>query len=938
MACMEPVFSQCAGEDNNITICDKYDNILNRTYNLFANLNGTPDPGGTWSTTNSANLDALDTNSGIVDLWKINYFGEHQFTYTNNDCNESATVIITLGGYAGQDNTDGSANACGDSTVNLFSFLGSQIDDQVPDFNGIWEEDPDTETGLLNENFFNAEMAGPGEYKFTYTVPAVDICPSKQSTVFLEVHPAPDSGIPQNFVVCTTDDLSGYINLDLNDLLLGEDPNGEWTEESTNQIDNIADHTINVQEINNNFGYGSYNFTYSVLPTHPVCSESLTMVSIIILPVLSGNMEATNYCSGTDYGVTLNYGDSLLPAGLYQLEYRVNSSEGVQDIVTSIDLNNGIGVFSVSPVVVPINEIVQLDIIGIQGTMPEQDVCDEIMVQQVSFMVSSPSASAESICLNTDVTVQLTNILNTFGTLANGSHSIDYTLTNPENSITNSSIANINFVDGSASFNISAPNTGVSGAYTIDISIGNSFGIDCAIATGFQVIPEPENIDLQVIVDNNCNATSVDVFVDAPTLTDGSYTIDYEVIEQISQTTLIDNSINFIGGMAEYEIDIANLPDGDYSVILKSFQNDTTPCRLQFEFEIQENFAIGGIPEIIEAPTQQSFCLNNGTPTLEDISVNASGDISFFESNTDNAVLTITTPLVNGEDYYISSTNPDNNCVSQQRTRVQVTLLMTNTPTTTNTNLVLCGSENPTLADLNVVSSNEGSIIWYSSHLGGTMLDSNEILVDGQSYFATEQLNGFCESETRLEIIPNIINPPLPNLKRNELHICGLDNPTVNELINTEITIDGRIEWFDVVEGGEPLSASDLLKDNSTYYAQSYDIDSGCINSNRVPVTVDLNNCVPEEYGFFIPDGFSPNNDGKNDTFFIPNIEIIFPDFTLEIFNRYGNSLFKGDMDNLAWDGSEIGSSAAPNGIYFYIVTFNKEGYNPKQGRLYLNR
>ncbi|HAI41312.1 MAG TPA: hypothetical protein DCM40_25975, partial [Maribacter sp.] len=118
---------------------------------------------------------------------------------------------------------------------------------------------------------------------------------------------------------------------------------------------------------------------------------------------------------------------------------------------------------------------------------------------------------------------------------------------------------------------------------------------------------------------------------------------------------------------------------------------------------------------------------------------------------------------------------------------------------------------------------------------------------------------------------------------------------------------------------------------------ENYDPLTGCSAATRVPVTIGFSDCDPENYDFFIPDGFSPNADGKNDTFFIPNIETIFPNFTLEILNRYGSTLFKGDISNPAWDGSN-GSSTAPNGVYFYIINYNKGNAAPIQGRLYLNR
>jgi len=135
------------------------------------------------------------------------------------------------------------------------------------------------------------------------------------------------------------------------------------------------------------------------------------------------------------------------------------------------------------------------------------------------------------------------------------------------------------------------------------------------------------------------------------------------------------------------------------------------------------------------------------------------------------------------------------------------------------------------------------------------------------------------------------------------------------------------------------MLANDLLVDKAIYYAESHDDATGCINPERIAVTVDLTNCNPEDYNFFIPDGFSPNGDNRNDTFFIPNIVEIFPDFTLEIFNRYGNILFEGNKNNPSWDGNnQNGSKIAPNGIYFYILNYNREGFSKEQGRLYLNR
>lgn len=462
--------------------------------------------------------------------------------------------------------------------------------------------------------------------------------------------------------------------------------------------------------------------------------------------------------------------------------------------------------------------------------------------------------------------------------------------------------------------------------------------MDC-LSSSFNLIPYPEDIKLDLIVDNNCDATKIDVVIDAPQLSSGNYMITYEVVDQNTNDKLIENMIVFIGGQANYLIDITPLPESDYSVTLHSLQNDTTLCRTVFEFNLQENFAIGGMPETPQAANNQTFCTNDygaNDPTLADLMVTASGTISFFDTETDSNTLPLSTILINGENYFVSVTDSTNSCESPDRVQINVLLTTPGIVSTTNVNPVFCATENATVLNLMITAPNNGTILWYDSLSNGNPISESDILIDGKSYYAVEQISGSCESDVRIEIVPSIINPLLPNLSTTSLSICGLDNPTVSNLSELQNSMDVEIQWFNMPTGGFPLSSIDVLE-NGTYYAESNDTNYSCINPERVAVTVNLTNCDPEDYGFFIPDGFSPNNDGRNDTFFIPNIEIIFPDFTLEILNRYGASVFKGNMNNPSWDGTH-GNGIAPNGVYFYIINYNKEGMVPKQGRLYLNK
>ncbi|MCT4615093.1 MAG: Ig-like domain-containing protein [Marinifilaceae bacterium] len=89
-----------------------------------------------------------------------------------------------------------------------------------------------------------------------------------------------------------------------------------------------------------------------------------------------------------------------------------------------------------------------------------------------------------------------------------------------------------------------------------------------------------------------------------------------------------------------------------------------------------------------------------------------------------------------------------------------------------------------------------------------------------------------------------------------------------------------------------------------------------------------------------IPQGFSPNGDGSNDTFVIKGIKD-FPGNHIMIFNRWGSKVFETDDYQNDWDGRTnapgvIGSKQLPEGTYYYIVELDKTK-KPIKGYVYIN-
>jgi gliding motility-associated-like protein len=95
-----------------------------------------------------------------------------------------------------------------------------------------------------------------------------------------------------------------------------------------------------------------------------------------------------------------------------------------------------------------------------------------------------------------------------------------------------------------------------------------------------------------------------------------------------------------------------------------------------------------------------------------------------------------------------------------------------------------------------------------------------------------------------------------------------------------------------------------------------------------------------------IPSGFSPNGDGENDLFSIPGL-IETPDFTMEVFDRWGNSVYKYANNNSLspewWDGRSTGNMTlskgqlVPAGTYFYLIEYNDGNKSPDKGWVYVN-
>ncbi|MCK0132658.1 gliding motility-associated C-terminal domain-containing protein, partial [Flavobacteriaceae bacterium F08102] len=164
-----------------------------------------------------------------------------------------------------------------------------------------------------------------------------------------------------------------------------------------------------------------------------------------------------------------------------------------------------------------------------------------------------------------------------------------------------------------------------------------------------------------------------------------------------------------------------------------------------------------------------------------------------------------------------------------------------------------------------------------------------------------------------------------------------IDDPA-NQLPNFDATDDplttDDLDYRDIDDDNDgELTADEDSNENGVWYDDDCDADGK-------PNYLDTTSCT------IIPNAFSPNGDGDNDTFIIPLLSK-YPNFSLEIFDRWGQKVHeysnKGKGLPDWWDGYSTGKMTmdeiekVPVGTYYYIIYFNEPGVDPVAGWVYVN-
>lgn len=135
-------------------------------------------------------------------------------------------------------------------------------------------------------------------------------------------------------------------------------------------------------------------------------------------------------------------------------------------------------------------------------------------------------------------------------------------------------------------------------------------------------------------------------------------------------------------------------------------------------------------------------------------------------------------------------------------------------------------------------------------------------------------------------------------------------------LHSTELQPPFTYQWFPTKGVQNPNAATTIVTPSSTTnYIIIVSDEYGCTQSDTIRIFV--KEIICDEPYVFIPNAFSPNQDGKNDVLFVRG-EVI-ESIKLEIFDRWGEKVFQSMSLEEGWNGTFRGKDCQ-QGVYDYYL------------------
>lgn len=186
------------------------------------------------------------------------------------------------------------------------------------------------------------------------------------------------------------------------------------------------------------------------------------------------------------------------------------------------------------------------------------------------------------------------------------------------------------------------------------------------------------------------------------------------------------------------------------------------------------------------------------------------------------------------------------------------------------------------------------------------------VFVSNESRFIKISVSDSCGIIPAKDSVELVIQKPTADF------IITTSRKETDEIIYFRNNSEGAVESFnwDLGNGVNSLDehTNTVYTTDSTYVVNLEVTDSsGCKD-----VITKLLKIIPPLY-FYVPNCFTPNDDGLNDFFLAKGIGI--KTFNLRVFDRWGVEVFASNDINTPWDGASYTGKEMPDGVYVYRIT-----------------
>ncbi len=420
------------------------------------------------------------------------------------------------------------------------------------------------------------------------------------------------------------------------------------------------------------------------------------------------------------------------------------------------------------------------------------------------------------------------------------------------------------------------------GVYTIEVTDANG----CVVFAS-EEITEPDPV-----IFNSPLVTNVDCFGDC----NGSISVN--AFGGILPYTFVWDDPN-----AQTTPIATNLCDGTYTITLTDGNN----CQETFVENIVE-------PALLEVEVDATVPANCKETLDGEIQATISGGTPNYTINwTSSTGQMFTTEDIIGAlpmTYFLLVTDQNGCTVRDTAVIDTATIVIVDAGLDT----ILCNLDETTL----IATSNQLAADYTWFDISNTEIaDTNIYSTGGLSasiyeFIAQASFNN-CDDFDTIKITVNqaLVVDAGPDIEMRDIETSSIGgDPTTPE--------SGEIIWTPSIYLNDTTVANPIITEpqEDTWYVVKIVDSLGCFAIDSMYVEI-----IPE---LKIPEGISPNNDGKNDTWII-DFKDDFPDLEVSVYNRWGNLLFYDNNGYLIpWDGTYKGKEL-PVGTYFYVVNLNSD-------------